>query len=127
VDSLRLALNDVALQDSDADGLNDGAELRIGSDPLSRDSNGDGISDGTAIRIGEDATSTDVDGDGVDNTTERSRGTDPFRPDTDGDGLADGVDCFPLDPTLASCTTDPADQTPPSISLQEPVDAIAIP
>jgi hypothetical protein len=57
--------------DSDGDGLTDGEEAALGTNPASADSDGDGLSDGDEVR---------------------GFGTDPLAPDTDGDGLPDGVD-----------------------------------
>jgi len=113
--------------DLDGDGLTNGAELAAGTDPTSADSNGDGIDDATAVEMGLSPTSPDMDGDGVTNGAERLAGTDPFRADTDGDGVKDGADAFPLDPAQAGTTPDPADQTPPSITLLEPANAILLP
>ena len=51
--------------------------------------------------------------------------TDPLRADTDGDGVADGADCFPLDPSRWQCPSpDPNDHTPPSQSLTAPSQTI---
>ncbi|HEX6286866.1 MAG TPA: hypothetical protein VFZ80_05230, partial [Acidimicrobiia bacterium] len=55
--------------DSDDDGLTDGEEIAIGTDPFDPDTDGDGLSDGDEVNV---------------------HGTDPLNPDTDGDGLSDG-------------------------------------
>ena len=47
--------------DSDSDGLKDGVEKTIGTDPLNPDSDGDGIPDGVEAPGG---VTTDTDGDG---------------------------------------------------------------
>jgi hypothetical protein len=62
--------------DSDGDGLTNGAELALGTNPFSRDSDNDGVTDGREV--------TDLE-------------TDPLHPDTDGDGESDGIDPCPLD------------------------------
>jgi parallel beta-helix repeat protein len=51
-------------------------------------------------RSGGGAASLDSDGDGLSNLQELIMGTDPGNNDTDGDGYDDGMDPFPLDPTL---------------------------
>ena len=40
--------------DSDADGLDDGAEIELGTDPLNPDSDGGGVTDGQEVRDGTD-------------------------------------------------------------------------
>jgi hypothetical protein len=57
-------------QDSDGDGLHDGLELALGTNPSNPDSDGDGLNDGL----------------------EAGLGTDPLNPDTDGDGYSDGYE-----------------------------------
>jgi alpha-tubulin suppressor-like RCC1 family protein len=113
--------------DADGDGLSTWAESSWGTDLLNPDSNGDGLLDGAAAASGKSPTNPDMDGDGVANTAEVAAGTDPFRTDTDGDSVADGADAFPLDPTRwqAPAPT-PGDVTPPSITLQEPTNAVLI-
>ena len=53
--------------DTDGDGLWDSTELRLGLNPLVKDSRGDGVSDGQR----------DSDGDGFNNADEQDRGYDP--------------------------------------------------
>ena len=55
--------------DSDDDGLADGEEIALGTDPFDPDSDDDGLNDGDEVDI---------------------LGTDPLDPDTDDDGLNDG-------------------------------------
>jgi Bacterial TSP3 repeat len=113
--------------DSDGDGLTNGQEWSLGTDPFNPDSNGDGIRDGVAVRSGKSPTNPDMDGDGVPNSVEVARGTDPFSADTDGDGVNDLLDCFPLDPTRSQCPAPtPGDTTPPVITLTEPTNAVLI-
>jgi hypothetical protein len=114
--------------DPDGDGLPTWRELELGTDPLNPDTNGDGILDGAEVAAGLSPTNLDMDGDGVPNAVERAQGTNPFRADTDGDGVADGVDAFPLDPARwQALTSDPNDQTAPTITLIEPTSAVPIP
>lgn len=115
--------------DSDGDGLSDYEEIVVrGSDPSLQDSNGDGMFDGAAVRAGLSPTGTDPDGDGVSTGTELANGTNPFRADTDGDGYSDGADAFPLDPGRHEALVSvPGDTTPPAISLERPADAEPLP
>jgi hypothetical protein len=71
--------------DLDGDGLLNGDELRIGTDPTRRDSDGDGLDDGFEKMHGLDPTSAsnswqqyDHDGDGVDDRTENRGGTNRY-------------------------------------------------
>jgi alpha-tubulin suppressor-like RCC1 family protein len=127
VPGFSLADNSFLLQDTDGDGLSNATEYRLDLDPLKADSNGDGIPDGVEVRAGRNALSLDSDGDGLTNEVELRIGTDPFNPDTDGDGVMDGQDCWPLDPTRWSCSSDPNDHTAPVITILEPADAIEVP
>lgn len=71
--------------DSDRDGLNDGDERLLRSDPT-----------GTLACLS--GCKADSDGDGLADGNEVTAGTDPCSVDTDGDGLADGADPAPLVP-----------------------------
>ena len=79
-------------QDSDGDGLSDGEEVQIGTDPAKADTDGDGLSDGEEVNIyGTSPLKKNTDADGLnDNVEIWWKGTDPLNPDTDGDGLTDG-------------------------------------
>jgi formylglycine-generating enzyme required for sulfatase activity len=80
--------------DSDGDGLTDGDEARLGTDPAKRDSDGDGKTDGDEVH---------------------RHGTDPTKRDTDGDGVADGAE-------LSTHGTDPlvVDHAPPVKGPKQP-------
>lgn len=93
--------------DSDADGLLDGEEARIGTDPTRPDSDGDGFNDQLEVRLrnagfdplhpgdadcGIAQDKLDDDGDGLRNCEERFIGTNPRLFDSDGDGLPDDVE-----------------------------------
>lgn len=77
--------------DKDGDGLRDGYERQIGTDPLNPDTDGDGLTDGEEVeKYKTDPLKTDTDDDRLTDSEEVARKTDPLRPDTDGDGLIDG-------------------------------------
>ncbi len=67
------------------------------------DSDGDGLYDGEEVAIGTDPDDWDTDDDGRSDWHEHTGGgpipTDPFDPDTDDDGLTDSVEVFGLNPT----------------------------
>lgn len=103
----------MSLQDTDRDGLDDGAEVsNYDTDPLSADTDDDGLTDGAELYGNTDPTARDTDGDGLTDGREvNALGTDPTVPDTDGDGLTDGreVDELQTDPTLADTDGDGID------------------
>jgi hypothetical protein len=79
--------------DSDDDGLTDGEEIAIGTDPFNPDTDGDGLSDGDEVNVnGTDPLNPDTDGDGLDDGLEVAVGLDPLDPDSDDDGIPDGMD-----------------------------------
>jgi len=75
-------------------------------DVCDADSDGDGLMDGNEVAIGTDPDDYDTDNDGRNDWHEVTGGgpipTDPFDPDTDDDGLLDSVEVHP-----ASNTTNP--------------------
>jgi cell wall-associated NlpC family hydrolase len=78
--------------DSDSDGLIDGREAAMGSNPDAVDSDADGMSDGYEVaRVGTDATKADSDGDRLGDAFELAGGSDPTNPDSDRDGRLDGA------------------------------------
>ncbi|MFN0157597.1 MAG: OmpA family protein [Bacteroidota bacterium] len=78
--------------DDDEDGLNNGEERTLGTNPLNPDTDGDGLKDGDeAHRYKTNPTKNDTDGDGLNDGDEVMKfTTDPNKGDTDGDGLLDG-------------------------------------
>jgi outer membrane protein OmpA-like peptidoglycan-associated protein len=79
--------------DTDGDGLSDGDEVRkYNTNPLRGDTDDDGLSDGEEVlKYHTDPTMYDTDGDGLSDGDEVLKyHTDPLRADTDGDGLSDG-------------------------------------
>jgi hypothetical protein len=113
--------------DFDGDGLSGWGEFQHGCDPVTFDTNGDGLGDGTSVALGMSCSSPDLDSDGLRNSDEISGGTSPWDADTDDDGAPDGTDCAPLDPTRWECPNNPADTTPPIITILEPADATPLP
>ena len=93
-------------KDSDGDGIEDGVEVAIGTDPLDdqdpavrTDSNGDGVPDAYKISLGLSVSDPDSDGDGYPDYWELAVGTDPLDPesrpsigDVNGDGSAEFLD-----------------------------------
>jgi hypothetical protein len=102
--------------DSDADGLPDLVEERLGTDPQVQDTDSDGFGDLLETRLKTsgldplDATDADCaaevdrldqDGDGLRDCEERFFGTNVTEYDTDNDGFGDGVESmFALNPAL---------------------------
>ena len=82
--------------DTDGDGLIDGREVEdAGTDPLDPDSDDDGLPDGWEVDNGLDPlddsdADDDPDGDGLTNLEEHQIRTDPNDDDSDDDGLSDG-------------------------------------
>lgn len=78
--------------DTDRDGLIDGREAAMGTDPGLADSDRDGVSDGYEVaRLGTDPTRADSDGDRLGDSVELAMGSDPTAPDSDRDGRPDGA------------------------------------
>jgi uncharacterized repeat protein (TIGR01451 family) len=92
------AADDASVVDSDADGLSDGLERALGSDPQDADTDDDGLLDGL-----EPNPALDQDGDGLSSLIDT---------DSDDDGLKDGTEAgmsctnSATDPSLGACTPD---------------------
>ncbi len=98
--------------DVDDDGLTEGAERNLGTDPGVRDTDGDGIDDGPEATLWDrldvdpradldydglvNILDVDSDGDGLIDGDEGDLGTNPGLADTDGDGIDDLRDPNPL-------------------------------
>jgi hypothetical protein len=109
---------DLARIDTDRDGLSDGDELALGTDPRNPDSDQAGRLDGGEIADGLDPLDpaddypcwstggscwVDADQDGLHDNDERVIGTNPNAIDTDGGGMTDWVEVwFLLDPNAAA-------------------------
>src|SRR5262249_14260751 len=116
--------------DTDGDGVPDGTERQIGSDPRKADTDGDGLSDGAELASGSDPLRSDSDGDGLSDSAELNGMTftygagkttriftDPRNKDSDGDGFGDATEqslglnphAFDQNPLEIDLTTDDAD------------------
>jgi RHS repeat-associated protein len=84
---------DGPLADRDGDGLTNGQEASLGTNPDSADSDSDGVTD--SIEVGNAQTPTDTDGDGKIDALESATA------DVDGDGKPDSNDADALDGPLA--------------------------
>lgn len=92
------------LRDSDGDGLSDGRERFLGTNPRNQDSDGDNIPDGIEIEFGWNPLSAaspggaDTDGDGIPDARESlslvngGTATNPNDSDSDDDGFTDGYE-----------------------------------
>ncbi len=92
-DEINIYKTDPNNPDTDGDGLSDGDEvIKYRTDPLKGDSDGDGLSDGDEVmKYKTDPNNPDTDGDGLSDGDEvLVYKTDPLKKDTDGDGLSDG-------------------------------------
>jgi hypothetical protein len=78
--------------DTDGDGLPDGQEGTIGTDPNDPDTDDDGLTDGQEVNTtGTDPLDPDTDNDGLTDGAEVNvHATDPLDGDTDGDRVTDG-------------------------------------
>ncbi len=74
-----------ALHDADGDGLSYAED----PDDSQFDKDNDGLSDGYELQVGSDPLLLDTDHDGLNDHEEAMLGTNPRVPDTDGDGLLD--------------------------------------
>ena len=124
------------LADFDNDGLGNLAEVNILTDPLEADSDKDGINDGAEVANGgnplsdtdgDPLRSIDSDSDGLNDAAELALGTSPTLWDSDGDGVGDANDGFPLDMNQsAPSAAAPGDTTPPVVVLEAPSNAVFV-
>ena len=100
--------------DPDGDGLTNGREAELGTDPRNPDTDGDGVSDGDEEAAGTDPLDersfADSDGDLVPDAVESADGSSPEDPvdfrDTDGGGTPDHVEAVTY-PAFGLPATDP--------------------
>jgi hypothetical protein len=103
-----------AQQDTDGDGLSDGAEdSSFGTDPERADSDGDGLPDGVEIALGTDPLAADTDGDGARDAEEFLAGSDPL--------VSSDV---PGEATVVSTTEVSEPEAPSTVTVSAP-DALA--
>jgi len=123
--------DNVLANDDDGDGLTNGQEQVLGTDPDDSDSDDDGLTDGYEVNtVGSDPTLPDTDGDGLTDIIEwnltntdpeewdsdddtlsdyeenNTYGTNPNQADTDGDGLTDGAEINNYDTNATNNDTD---------------------
>lgn len=91
-----LSIGSNAEDDDDGDGLSNGKESELGTDPESTDSDKDLLNDADEVRkYRTDPLKPDFDGDGIVDGDEVWRfRTDPQKTDTDGDGVKDGDEIY---------------------------------
>jgi YVTN family beta-propeller protein len=71
--------------DSDNDGLSDGDEADLETDPKNQDTDGDDLADGEEVStVGTNPLNADTDRDGVSDGEEVAQGTDPLNPPSSG-------------------------------------------
>jgi len=75
--------------DADGDGLTNGEEKKLGTNPELADTDGDGLSDFDEVEASLDPLDEDMDDDLLNDAEELANGSDPTLPDTDGDGYLD--------------------------------------
>lgn len=79
--------------DKDEDGLTNGEEKDLGTDPKIADTDGDGLLDGEEVNTAlTDPLVADTDADGLVDGDEDAAGCDPLVADGDGDGYLDGAE-----------------------------------
>ena len=76
--------------DTDGDGLTNGEEQKLGTDPNSVDTDNDGLSDYYEINVSKtDPLNSDTDGDGIKDGSELDLGLNPLKADSKDDGIKD--------------------------------------
>ncbi|MEW5956576.1 MAG: Calx-beta domain-containing protein [Chloroflexota bacterium] len=84
------------IEDSDGDGLTNSEERELGTDPNAQDTDGDGLFDGAEVReFGADPRNPDSDFDGKPDGEEIRLNLNPLSRDTDLDGTPDLIDADP--------------------------------
>ncbi|KAL7550784.1 hypothetical protein ACHAWF_014003 [Thalassiosira exigua] len=81
-----------SFQDPDEDGLTNGREQVLGTDPTNPDTDGDGLGDGQEVILGTDPRNPDTDGDGHSDYEEVVELTDPLDPDDEPGEIGDVLD-----------------------------------
>jgi hypothetical protein len=101
--------------DTDDDGLTDGAEVKVhGCNPLVVDTDGDDLTDAQEVNVyGTDCADPDTDDDELNDGLEVMVGTDPLDPDSDDDGIPDGEDVEWVQNVISSLPDDVFKSTGP--------------
>ncbi len=95
--SISLAATAKAEGDDDSDGLSNLQEAALGTQPNNPDTDADGLNDGAEVnQYGTNPKLMDTDGDTIPDGKEVTLGTSPLNKDTDGDGIQDNVDPDPV-------------------------------
>lgn len=79
-----------AKEDMDNDGLDNGTEFKLGTQPKVADTDADGLGDGEEVAYGTNPTKSDSDGDGLEDGFELANQFNPLKQDTDDNGIMDG-------------------------------------
>jgi len=96
------ALGDVCDPDDDNDDLLDFEEEDLGTDPKNPDTDADGLTDGAEVKVHHtDPLDPDTDDDCLTDGFEVARGLDPLDADMDDDGAVDGKDVEWIEAALA--------------------------
>ena len=110
VDNVVVQVHDGDLSDSDGDGLSDAEEDALGTNPNDDDSDDDGLLDGAEVNdYGTNPLDDDSDSDNLTDSEEiNTYGTNPLSADSDSDTLNDDVELFThnTDPNLADTDGD---------------------
>ena len=107
--------------DQDGDGISNGRELELGTDPLNRDTDSDGLEDGEEVNTHHtDPLSADTDGDGASDGWEVEHGYDPlvYNDSFSVSASAAAQDGAVTAQVSLSCSGDPA-----SLSVEETTQA----
>lgn len=97
---MTITVNDCDV-DTDMDGLFDGTEATLGTDPTNPDTDGDGINDGDEVGADlENPLDSDLDGDGMPSPDGLIDALDSNTLDTDNDGVVDQLDPSNPDPCV---------------------------
>ncbi|TNE88527.1 MAG: hypothetical protein EP330_14235 [Deltaproteobacteria bacterium] len=132
--------DDLLCIDTDGDGIPDGEETKLGTDPYDDDTDNDCITDGNEVTNGTDPLDVDSDGDGVQDGTESgvtgpqgndtdttvcepdndpTTTTDPLDDDSDDDCITDGNEDADADGAVDAGETDPNDEDSDDDGVQD--------
>ncbi len=113
--------------DQDGDGLTDDEEAKLRTNPFSDDTDDDGLTDGAEVNDHEtDPLDSDSDDDGLEDGAEvNTHSTDPNDPDSDDDLLSDGLEInqFRTNPNEADTDADGLDDGVEAAGPTNPLEA----